>query len=64
MRRQIRRRERGLDIFDIDRAGQISQRRILPLAVVFLDGTLMCLASCTTRQAAGAFTSPGCLTST
>lgn len=42
--------ERALDITYADRAGQISQRRIWPLAVVFLDRDLICLAYCTMRQ--------------
>lgn len=42
--------ERAVDIGYTDREGQASQRRILPLSVVFLDRTLMCLAFCTLRQ--------------
>lgn len=42
--------ERALDITYAARDGGITRRRILPLSVVFLDRTLMCLAWCTLRQ--------------
>jgi predicted DNA-binding transcriptional regulator YafY len=42
--------ERALDITYAARDGDITRRRILPLSVVFLDRTLMCLAFCTLRQ--------------
>ena len=42
--------ERALDIHYLDIADVSTQRRILPLAVVFLDRSLMCLAYCTLRQ--------------
>ncbi|MGL6211604.1 MAG: helix-turn-helix transcriptional regulator [Paracoccaceae bacterium] len=42
--------ERALDITYADRMGRLSRRRILPLSVVFLDRTLLCLAYCTLRQ--------------
>ena len=42
--------ERALDLTYRDNAGQITQRRIWPLSVVFLDRTLMLLAWCCLRQ--------------
>ncbi len=42
--------ERALDIDYTDRGGKVTQRRIWPLSVVFLDRTLMCLAYCCLRQ--------------
>jgi predicted DNA-binding transcriptional regulator YafY len=42
--------ERALDIAYHDTADAATRRRILPLAVVFLDRSLMCLAYCTLRQ--------------
>ena len=33
-----------------DRAGHVTRRQIWPLAVIFLDRSLMCLAFCTLRQ--------------
>ncbi len=42
--------ERAVDIGYTDREGRVSRRRILPLSVVFLDRTMMCLAFCTLRQ--------------
>ena len=42
--------ERMLDIAYSDNAGQVTQRRIWPLSVVFLDRSLMLLAYCTLRQ--------------
>jgi predicted DNA-binding transcriptional regulator YafY len=42
--------ERALDITYHDKEGGITHRRILPLSVVFLDRTLMCLAWCNLRQ--------------
>jgi predicted DNA-binding transcriptional regulator YafY len=42
--------ERALDIGYLDTADARTQRRILPLSVIFLDRTLMCLAFCTLRQ--------------
>ena len=42
--------ERALDLSYLDNSGQISQRRIWPLSVVFLDRTLMLLAWCCLRQ--------------
>jgi predicted DNA-binding transcriptional regulator YafY len=42
--------ERALDIRYLDTADTPTQRRILPLSVIFLDRTLMCLAFCTLRQ--------------
>ena len=43
--------ERALDITYKDRDGTITNRRVWPLSVVFLDRTLMLLAFCTLRQA-------------
>lgn len=42
--------EMALDIAYRDKAGQVTDRRILPLSVVFLDRTLMVLAWCCLRQ--------------
>ncbi|MFM2388817.1 MAG: hypothetical protein RLZZ437_372 [Pseudomonadota bacterium] len=42
--------ERALDISYLDTADAQTHRRILPLSVIFLDRTLMCLAYCTLRQ--------------
>ncbi len=42
--------ERALDITYRDKEGGITHRRILPLSVVFLDRSLMCLAWCNLRQ--------------
>jgi predicted DNA-binding transcriptional regulator YafY len=42
--------EAAVDIDYTDREGRASSRRILPLSVVFLDRTLLCLAFCTLRQ--------------
>ena len=42
--------ERALDLSYRDNAGQVTQRRIWPLSVVFLDRTLMLLAWCCLRQ--------------
>ncbi len=42
--------ERALDIGYADRAGHVTRRQIWPLAVIFLDRSLMCLAFCTLRQ--------------
>ena len=42
--------ERMIDISYTDAAGEVSQRRIWPLSVVFLDHMLMLLAYCTLRQ--------------
>jgi predicted DNA-binding transcriptional regulator YafY len=42
--------ERALDIRYCDKDGAVTERRILPLSVVFLDRTLMCLAFCCLRQ--------------
>jgi predicted DNA-binding transcriptional regulator YafY len=42
--------ERALDIRYCDNAGVATDRRIWPLAVVFLDRTLMVLAWCCLRQ--------------
>ncbi len=42
--------ERALDITYRDKAGAVTARRILPLSVVFLDRSLMCLAWCGLRQ--------------
>ena len=39
-----------MDLSYLDNSGQISQRRIWPLSVVFLDRTLMLLAWCCLRQ--------------
>ncbi len=42
--------ERALDITYTDIGGRISHRRILPLAIVYFDRALMCLAWCCLRQ--------------
>lgn len=42
--------ERAVDIAYADRDGVPSARRIWPLAIVFLDHTLMCLAWCCLRR--------------
>jgi len=42
--------ERALDIGYLDNDGRVTQRRIWPLSVVFLDRALMCLAFCCLRQ--------------
>lgn len=42
--------ERMLDITYADNNGEVTQRRIWPLSVVFLDRTLMLLAWCSLRQ--------------
>jgi predicted DNA-binding transcriptional regulator YafY len=42
--------ERALDITYLDVGDTQTHRRILPLSVVFLDRSLMCLAFCTLRQ--------------
>jgi predicted DNA-binding transcriptional regulator YafY len=42
--------ERALDIGYLDNDGAQTARRILPLSVIFLDRSLMCLAFCTLRQ--------------
>ncbi len=42
--------ERALDITYRDRSAARTQRRVLPLSVVFLDRTLLLLAFCTLRQ--------------
>ena len=42
--------ERALDIVYRDKAGVVTQRRIWPLSVVFLDRALMLLAWCCLRQ--------------
>lgn len=42
--------ERALDIRYRDRAGGVTDRRIWPLGVAFLDRTHMCLAWCCLRQ--------------
>ena len=42
--------EVALDLRYTDRMGHATTRRIWPLAVVFLDRSLLCLAFCTTRQ--------------
>lgn len=42
--------EEALDIAYADRDGQITERRIWPLSVVFLDRSLMVLAWCCLRQ--------------
>jgi predicted DNA-binding transcriptional regulator YafY len=42
--------ERALDITYRDREDAATMRRILPLSVVFLDRSLMCLAWCAMRQ--------------
>lgn len=42
--------ERALDITYSDRGGEITERRILPLSVIFLDRTLLCLAWCQLRH--------------
>ncbi|KQQ36284.1 transcriptional regulator [Duganella sp. Leaf126] len=43
-------REQALDITYQDRAGQVSARRIWPLAIVYLDRMLVVLAWCCLRQ--------------
>ncbi len=42
--------ERAIDIGYLDNDGTQTHRRILPLSVIFLDRSLMCLAYCTLRQ--------------
>jgi predicted DNA-binding transcriptional regulator YafY len=42
--------ERAVDITYRDKDGGITQRRILPLSMVFMDRTLMCMAWCCLRQ--------------
>jgi predicted DNA-binding transcriptional regulator YafY len=42
--------ERALDIRYRDKDGQVTDRRIWPLSLVFLDRELMCLAWCCLRQ--------------
>jgi predicted DNA-binding transcriptional regulator YafY len=42
--------ERALDIGYRDRAGKLTERRIWPLSVVFLDHSLLCLSWCCLRQ--------------
>lgn len=42
--------ERAVDIRYRDKAGESTERRILPLSIVFLDRALMLLAFCTLRQ--------------
>ena len=42
--------ERALDIHYRDKAGGVTERRIWPLSVVFLDREMMCLAWCCLRQ--------------
>ncbi|MCB6176894.1 YafY family transcriptional regulator [Rhodobacter sp. Har01] len=42
--------ERALDIAYRDRDGSLTRRRIWPLALVYLDSALMCLAWCCLRQ--------------
>lgn len=42
--------EQMLDIIYADATGEVTQRRIWPLSVVYLDHTLMLLAYCTLRQ--------------
>jgi predicted DNA-binding transcriptional regulator YafY len=42
--------ERALDIRYRDKDGTVTDRRILPLSVVFLDRELMCLAWCCLRR--------------
>lgn len=42
--------ERALDVSYTDKAGRTTRRRIWPLAIVYFDRTLMCLAWCTLRQ--------------
>jgi predicted DNA-binding transcriptional regulator YafY len=42
--------ERALDFDYTDLGGEVTRRRILPLSVIFLDHTLLCLAWCQLRQ--------------
>jgi predicted DNA-binding transcriptional regulator YafY len=42
--------ERAVDIRYVDRAGGVTDRRILPLSVVYLDRAMLCLAWCCLRQ--------------
>jgi predicted DNA-binding transcriptional regulator YafY len=42
--------ERALDLSYRDRSGQVTDRRIWPLGVVFLDREVQCLAFCCLRQ--------------
>jgi predicted DNA-binding transcriptional regulator YafY len=42
--------ERALDLRYRDKAGAVTERRIWPLSVVFLERELMCLAWCCLRQ--------------
>jgi predicted DNA-binding transcriptional regulator YafY len=42
--------ERALDLSYRDRGGQVTERRIWPLGVVFLDREVQCLAFCCLRQ--------------
>ena len=42
--------EMALDIAYRDKTGQVTQRQVLPLSVVFLDRTLMLLGWCCLRQ--------------
>lgn len=42
--------ERALDIVYTDQSDEVTRRRILPLSVIFLDRTLLCLAWCQLRQ--------------
>lgn len=42
--------ERAVDVTYLDQSGRTSRRRIWPLAIVYFDHVLMCLAFCTLRQ--------------
>lgn len=42
--------ERALDLRYLDRSGQMTERRIWPLGLVFLDHEVQCLAFCCLRQ--------------
>jgi predicted DNA-binding transcriptional regulator YafY len=48
--RQAAWEERALDIAYRDLAGQVTDRRIWPLGIVFLDREVQCLAFCCLRQ--------------
>jgi predicted DNA-binding transcriptional regulator YafY len=42
--------ERAVDIRHVDRGGAVTDRRIWPLSVVYLDRALLCLAWCCLRR--------------
>lgn len=42
--------ERAVDIRYVDRGGAVTDRRIWPLSVVYLDRSMLCLAWCCLRQ--------------